>query len=185
MKPILALIFWTLATSATAQPIPYTLAPNASTVQFAYTLGNDRMLGMMPVQSADIRIDFETLSASTVSVAMNAAKARAGVIFATEAMRSASVLDTRNHPVILFESTRVSGTYSKAILHGNLTIRNVTHPVTLRGGIYRLRGSDPADLEDLTLIFQTTVSRTTFGAMGYPDLVGDQIGITITARIRK
>lgn len=47
-------------------------------------------------------------------------------------LRSADFLDAEKYPKIIFESTRVERTgENTARLHGNLTIRDITHPVTL------------------------------------------------------
>ncbi|MDJ0824625.1 MAG: YceI family protein [Rhodobacter sp.] len=179
----LALIFASLP--AAAAPVRYVLEPDDSTVGFTYFFGDQPVQGSMPVQQAEVAIDFDRLAASSVRVAMNAARARAGVVFATEAMRSAAVLDTRRHPEITFASTAVSGDVAGARLAGNITIRGVTRPVTLDARLYRPSGSAPGDRDRLAILLSGAVDRSDFGASGYPELVADRIEIRVLAWIRK
>jgi polyisoprenoid-binding protein YceI len=46
-------------------------------------------------------------------------------------LRSPDFLDAENHPYIEFRSTRIEPARDGALLHGDLTIRGVTRPVTL------------------------------------------------------
>ncbi|KMW58051.1 hypothetical protein AIOL_003021 [Candidatus Rhodobacter oscarellae] len=182
MAAVLALLG---AAAALAAPQSYRLEPDASTVQFTYQLNGQPMTGRMPVTRADIEIDFANLRNSTAQVTLNAAKARAGLIFATEAMRGARVLDTKRHPEMRFVSTAVRGTPSAAQLAGQLTIRGVTRPVTLQARLYRQRGTAPGALDRLSILLTGSVDRTAFGASGFADLVGPRIDITILARIAR
>ncbi len=139
----------------------------------------------MPITSADLTVDFTALEESTVQVVLNVKKNRAGFIFATEALRGKSVLDVANHPQIRFVSTQVSRSGNGAKIDGIVTIRGVTRPLTLMVGFYRLKGSEPADLSRLSILLTGTISRSSFGVTGYPDLVGEQIDLRILARIRQ
>lgn len=57
--------------------------------------------------------------------------------------------------------------------------------MTLDAGLYRQRGTQPGDRNNLTVLLTGGVSRSAFGATGYAGLVGDRIGIRILARITK
>ena len=115
--------------------------------------------------------------------------ARTGLIFATQAMKSASVLDTERFPTARFRATRVtlgrSGRLSEgAALDGDLTLRGITRPVRFDAALFRPPGSAPDDLSLLDIRLRGAISRTAFGAAGYPDLVADGVGLDIRARIR-
>ncbi len=186
LKTILGLVLLLLTiTAAYADPTRYRLEPDKSSVRFTYRLDGRQIKGAMPVASADILIDFDTLPASKIQITLNVSKARAGFIFATQALLGKSVLDVANHPHIRFVSTKVLPSGNGVKITGMVTIRGVTKPLTLMAGFYRLKDSDPADLLRLSILLTGTISRSAFGATGYPDLVGDRIDLRILARIRQ
>ncbi len=180
---ILIIAFW--AANCAAKPVRYVLESGKSTVGFTYQFSGKPTKGTMPITSADLTIDFAALEKSMVQVVLNVKKARAGFIFATEALRGKSVLDVANHPQIRFVSTKVSRSGNGAKITGMVTIRGITRPLTLMAGFYRQKGSDPTDLSHLSILLTGTISRSAFGATGYPDLVGEQIDLRILVRIRQ
>ncbi|WP_372574594.1 YceI family protein [Ruegeria jejuensis] len=173
-----------------AEPQPYLLDKAASKVGFIFTLGGNAQRGTMPVTSADIQIDTADLAASSVDVSVDAAGARTNLFFAAQAMKSPEVLDAKAYPTIRFVSKQVtlgaSGRLSDgAKLHGDLTLRGVTKPVDFEAFLYRKPGSEPSDLDELSIQLRGQISRSAFGATGYPDLVPDPIVLDIYALIRR
>ncbi|PTX56792.1 polyisoprenoid-binding protein YceI [Litoreibacter ponti] len=174
--------------AAGAAPMRYALLAAQSEVGFVYTLAGVATKGSMPVKSAKVIIDPEALQRSSIDVVVDVTRARAGMIFATEALKAASVLDARRHPTIRFRSTAVrlggQGRLSDgAKIDGALTIRGVTKPVTLNAALFRRAGSDPGDLSRLSFRVKGQVRRSDFGANGYADLVRDEIDLDIIARV--
>jgi polyisoprenoid-binding protein YceI len=171
---------------AVARPLAYQLDKTTSKVGFGFSLGGSAQTGIMPVTKARIIIDPTDLARSSVDVTVAAAKARTGLFLATEALKSVEVLNTARFPEIRFKSTsiqlaadgRLSG---GAQVTGDLTIRGVTHAVTLDAALYRAPDSAPGDLSKLTVRLNGTLSRSAFGAAGYPDLVADIITLDIVA----
>jgi len=183
---ILSLVFLVATMlAAHAKPVRYMLEANKSSVGFIYHFNGNPTKGSMPVASADMTIDFTALHNSMVRISLNVKKARAGFIFATEALREKSVLDVANHPQILFVSTKISRTDKGARVVGMVTIRGVTKPLTLNAEFYRQQGSAPKDLSKLSILLTGSIARAAFGASGYPRLVGDRIELRILARIRQ
>ncbi len=180
----LALLISTLL-AAHAKPVRYMLEANRSSVGFIYHFNGNPTKGSMPVASADLTIDFAAVQNSIVRISLNVRKARAGFIFATQALREKSVLDVTNHPQILFSSTKVSRTDKGVRITGMVTIRGVTKPLILNAVFYRQKGSAPKDLSKLSILLTGSISRAAFGATGYPKLVGDRIDLRILARIRQ
>lgn len=185
---ILALVSLALPLAAVAEPVAYLLDKKASRVGFHFSLSGIPQTGSMPVDHAEITLDPENLAATTVDVTVLATKARTGLFFATEALIGPDVLDTKHYPTIHFVSDHIQlaqdGRLSGgARISGHLTMHGVTHPVTLNADLYRLPGSAPDDLSDLTVLLSGQVSRAAFGATGYADLVDDTIGLDITAVI--
>ncbi len=178
---ILPLILF--ASPMAAAPVDYTLDAAGSRVQYRVPMGGNEIFGTMPVQSARIALDFEMASNSRVSVTLNAAGATASFPFAAQALKGATVLNTAQHPRVTFETTRFRANGNNAEVDGNITIRGVTRPITLRGGLFRERGQSTGDRSELLVRLTGAVNRSDFGASGYADAVGDKVELEILAKI--
>ena len=186
MRLVLAFaLFLATALPAAADPVPYRLQPELSTVGFAYVMAGQNMNGRMPVESADILLDFDRPANSRVAAVMRADLADAGPDYATLAMKSAPVLDTARFPTIAFRSTSITETPTGAVVEGEITIRGVTRPVTLDAQFFRQRGTEAGDRSRLSIVLKGAISRQAFGAAGYGGLVGDRIDLTVLARIER
>ena len=163
----------------------YALEPEASTVAFAWDFGKDEVRGNMPVARADLRIDFEKVSNSSVDVAVDVTGAQAGFPFASQAMKGPKVLDAARFPQIHFVSTGVRKTDGGAVIDGNITVRGVTRPMTFIAEIYRQRGTETNDLTHLVILLTGALNRSDFGANGWSGLAGDQVRLRIMANIRQ
>jgi polyisoprenoid-binding protein YceI len=182
--PIVALAAL-LALPAAAKPVPYLLEPAESIVGFETDFGPDRITGAMPVKSADLLLDFDSASNSRIDVALDVTNAEASFPFAAQAMKGPKVLDSQNFPEMLFRSTAIRRDGDGAEVQGDLTIRGVTRPVVLQATIYRQKGTEEGDLRQLTVQLKGSVRRSDFGATGWLDMVGDEVRLTILARIAK
>jgi polyisoprenoid-binding protein YceI len=169
--------------AARAAAIDYALDPSASTVAFETDFGPDLITGSIPLKVADLHLDFDNVTNCTVAVELDVSGAKASFPFAAQALKGPKVLDAKAHPRMIFESTSVRRAGEAADISGNLTIRGITKPVTLRAEIFRPAGSDPDDYGQLTVRLTGRVNRSDFGATGWSDMVGDEVRIIITARI--
>ena len=185
----LALLMALAAPAVLAGPQTYALETEASEVGFVYRLMGQPTRGRMPVARAEIVIDWQSLVATRAEVTLDVARAQAGLIFATQAMRGPQVLDAATHPAIRFRSTRTYATEGGAAMEGALTVRGVTRPVTLDARFLVPPGSDgladPAARDRLTIELTGAISRDAFGASGFPDVVGDRVDLAIRAVIRR
>lgn len=172
-----------IANVAAAAPATYMLEPDISTVGFETDFGEDHITGQMPILTADLTLDFDRISNCKVAVSLDASRAEASFPFAAQAMKSSKVLDTGNHPKISFESTSVKAVEQGAKVSGWLSIRGVRQPMVLDAQIYRQKGTEAGDLRHLTIRLTGTVLRSTYGATGWADLVGDEVRLDIRARI--
>ena len=177
---VLAILLTLPAQAATTD---YALDPTASTVAFETDFGPDLITGSIPLEKADLSLDFDNVVNCTVAVALDVTGAKASFPFAAQALKGPKVLDARDHPRMTFESTSVKRAGAAADVTGNLTIRGVTKAVTLRDQIFRPQGSAKGDLDHLTVKLTGHVNRSDFGATGWSDMVGDEVRIIITARI--
>ena len=171
------------AAPAHAAPMRYDLDAPRSAIRFEADFGPDRITGAMPVSAADMTLDFANVANSKVSVRLDASQADASFLFAAQALKGPKVLDTRDYPEILFQSTSVRKRGNGASVAGDLTIRGVTRPVTLEAAFYRQTGTVPGDLSHLTIHLTGRILRSEFGATGWSDMVGDEVRIDIVARV--
>ncbi|MEM7074259.1 MAG: YceI family protein [Pseudomonadota bacterium] len=185
LLPMIAAVLMALPTLTPAAPETYKLNPAQSVVAFTYTYQGTPNQGRMPVKAARMLLDLDNVPGSQVDVTLDARGAQAGFFFATQTMKGPSVLYTDRFPEISFRSTRITGDLRGAVVQGDLTIRDVTRPVTLRAGLYRQEGTALGDRSRLIVQLTGTVSRAAFGAGGFPGFVDDAIALNIIARIEK
>lgn len=84
--------------------------------------------------SGVIEFDPENPSGSSVEAAIDASTLNTGIQDRDDHLKSEDFLDVANHPQLTFKSTAVetgTGTGVWGTIHGDLTIRGVTHPVAL------------------------------------------------------
>lgn len=178
------LLFCGLAMPGLAEIRAYQLNPVQSTVQFSFELNGTPGTGTMPIQSAAIGIDFQTLAKSTAVVVLNVSGARSTTPLAAAALRGPEVLNAAQFPHIRFESRHFSGGLRDgAEVVGDVTIRGVQRPLTLAAEVYRKRGSAPEDLSQLTVVLTGALTRSEFGADGFADLVADRVTLRIIAQL--
>ena len=123
MYRLAAALLLALAGPALSAPASYVLEPTASSVGFETDFGPDRITGRMPVTRADLTIDFDQVSNSTVAVTIDVQNAEASFPFAAQAMKGPKVLDAKTWPEITFASTSVRPAGDGATVDGNVTIR--------------------------------------------------------------
>ncbi len=174
----------TLPLPAHARLRRYELEPRASRAGFIYWMNGARRQGEMPVGRADFQLDPSDMAASSTDVTLRADRVRTGFFLATSILKSAAMLDTDRYPTIRFVSTAVrpapSGRLTDgAKLDGELTIRDVTQPVTFDAQFGRSAGSAPGGPSRLTVRLTGRISRSRFGATGYRVLVGDDVELNV------
>lgn len=181
----IAFILFALATPALADPVAYILDTAASSVGFEVNMGDQAVKGTMPVSGATLLLDFDRVANSTINVTLDPSSTRTGLIFATEALKAAELLNTAVYPQIAFVSTGVTAGAdgTQAEVDGQVTIRGVTRPLRLHAQLYRQAGTIAGDIDKLSLLLTGTLNRNDFGASGYPGMVSDQVVLQITAQI--
>ena len=61
----------------------------------------------------------------------------------------------------------------------------MTRPITFDAELYRQRGTEAGDHSRLTILLTATLKRSDFGAIGWNDMVGDDVRLHIVARVRR
>ena len=167
-----ALMALGLSPALQAGTVAYQMDAANSTVAFETDFGPDKITGAIPLERADLKLDFADVTNCTVDVALDVTGATASFPFAAQALKGPKVLAAKDHPRMTFESTSVKGAGEAAEVTGNLTIRGVTKAVTLKAQLFRPQGSAPDDLHHLTVKLSGSVNRSDFGATGWSDMVG-------------
>ncbi len=80
---------------------------------------------------ATLEVDPDDMSTFTVMATIQAASIDTNNDQRDNHLRSSDFLDVANHPTITFESSKLSTMGGEHVLHGNLTIRGVTHQVEM------------------------------------------------------
>jgi polyisoprenoid-binding protein YceI len=174
-----------LSQAAWAMPIGYNLVQQGSRVGFTYQFGKTEIMGKFVDYSADISIDFDKIANSHVSVVLNTDTAKAGFIFATQALRSKKILDASKYPDIAFVSNSVSADGTDITIEGMITVRGITKPLTLSAQLLRALGTSPTERENLRMHITGEINRHDFGASGFPNDIGDILGIDIDVQIKR
>lgn len=177
------------ASPAQAARRAYELVAAGSRIAFIFTSSGAAQTGTVPVSTADIVVDTSNLTRSSAAVTADIRKVSSGLVFITQAIKSADLLDAANHPVVRFTSTAIrlgaQGRISAgAEIDGNLTLRGVTRPITLQATLTRPAGTAPDDLSLLYIQLKGALSRSDYGATGYAGLADDQVDLDIRAELR-
>lgn len=187
MRIVILIISFLLSNSfnASAQNIPYEIVKSKSKVGFSYFFGSDEIDGSFPNYNATINIDFDDPKNSTINVTLNAASAKAGFAFATQALRSESVLDVKTYPDIRFVSKKLQASGANATVDGLVTVRGITKPLRLKAQFLRAPGTLASERDNLRIKLTGKINRHDFGASGFPNEVGKTLTIKIDASIKR
>ena len=97
-------------------------------------------------------------------------------------LKSPVWFDAAQYPTISFQSTRIRVTgHNTGVIEGNLTFHGQTHPVTLTAH-FNGGGVNPID-HAYTIGFDATgaLSRAEWGVKTYDPLIGDKVGLILSA----
>lgn len=174
---LLAIVF---AAPAFAAPETYVIDNNHTNPSFSYshfgfsvqtarfnkTAGKVILDRSARAGAVDVVIDMK--SVDTVSPLLN------------EHIQGPDFLDTAAFPTATFKSTRVEFDGDRPVtVDGNLTMKGVTRPVTLKVTGYQLAPHPFAKKDAIGANATTTVKRSDFNAGKYVPNVGDEVTISI------
>jgi polyisoprenoid-binding protein YceI len=132
--------------------------------------------------TASIVLDEGNLDASSVSATIESASLNSGVEQRDAHLKGADFLDVENYPSISFVSRGVeSSSADRARILGDLTIRDVTRPVTL-DTTFEGRGTNPWGQEIASFHATARINRRDFGLTWNVAL--DQGGVLVGEEIR-
>lgn len=169
-----------------AGPPIWTVDPDHTVAQFAARhLTIATVQGRLGAVRGTLRFDPEEPEKASVRVEIDVGMLYTGVSQRDDDLRSANFLDAANHPAITFESTGVEdGGEGSLAVHGDLTVRGQTRPVTLRT-TYEGHVKDPWGFDRVGFSAHTRLDRREFGItygdypIGKGLMIGREIDVTL------
>ncbi|MEO7787671.1 MAG: YceI family protein [Sphingomicrobium sp.] len=161
----------------------YDIEPSHSQVLFSVNhLGFSLYSGQFTNPTGTLTIDPKQPGSAKVDVSFPIKDVRTTVAALDAHLQKPEFFDADKFPVGRFVSTRVVATGTTAMIDGNLTLKGVTRPVTLKA---RFVGAGPAVMGPPKLNFgfaaTTMVKRSDFGISAGVPLVSDNVELTINA----
>jgi polyisoprenoid-binding protein YceI len=174
-----------LALATPAMATKYTLEPNYTQVVFSWDhLGYSHPMAQIAQGSGMLDFDPMAPTMSSLQVTMPVKGLMTGVPDLDEHLKSADFFDVAHFPEATFRSTRVAqgGAADRLQVTGDLTIRNITRPVTLDVQVLKA-GSNPRTQVD-TVGFSATamLKRSDFKLDAFVPQVSDDITLQITCQ---
>lgn len=161
---ILATLCLALGTIGVATADTYNIDTGHSQVLFKVKhLGISTVTGKFLAFEGTFDFDPAKIDASMVSVTIDVASIDTGVEDRDNHLRAGDFFDVEKHPVMSFKGTKIQQVKGDNFqILGDLTIRDVTKPVTLDvelGGM----ATDPWGNEKVAFTAETKIDRTEFG----------------------
>ena len=179
-RPLLAVAL--LAGSVPAFATTYTLDPNHTQVQFIWNhYGFTNLVGQFGKIEGTLEFDPADPTKASVTATISIDSVDSNVKKLDGVLASGDYFDAAKFPTATFKSTRVEkgSTPDRLTVTGNLTIRDVTKPVTLDVAVTKVGDQPlrkaPAAGFDAT----TTITRSDFGITKYLPNVADQVKIHV------
>jgi len=182
-----------LLSAASAQETPdississgeYVMDKTHGYVTFSYShLGYSHPILRFDDVDASVTLDSGNPAASSLNVSIDPASINSGVEKFDNHLKSGDMFDVESYPGITFTSTAID--LDAGTLTGDLTIKDVTKPVTLDvtlngAGEHPMSGSD-----HFGITATTTVDRRDWGLDYFAPAVGTDVDIRIEAEFKK
>ena len=181
MRPIVFILLLLAPVAGRAAPEHYRLDPDATQVGFTWYFGTAPVEGSMPVQAAEVTLDFARLEGSHFTVTLDATAAKAGGFFASQGLQGRTMLDTGTYPTLRYAAERVIRSGGDTRAEGRVTIRGVEKPLTMEARFLRPVGQPAGERSHLVVLLDGSFDRTEFGVNGWPGAVGRRIDLHIRA----
>jgi len=176
-----------LASSAAyAAPETYTLDGSHTFPRFSYShFGMSTQLSRFDKTTGTIVLD-KAAKTGSVDVVIDMKSVNTGFPVFNGHIQGEDFFDTAKFPTATFKSTKVVFEGDKPVsIDGNLTIKGVTKPVTLKVNNYVNMAHPMMKTDAIGADASTTIKRTEFNAGKYAPYVGDEVTITISVEALK
>lgn len=161
----------------------YTIDDANSEVQARVAfIGVSQKTARFPDMSGSFSLSFADLNTVDMAVTVDARTLTTGDS-QTNRLRGRQFFDVAHHPTVSFVGDQIRFTGERtANVSGQITARGITRPstiaVTFSQPIAEMSTSDP-----VSIVATTTIDRRQFGMTAFPLIVGNQVNITIRARM--
>jgi len=182
MKKIATLIAaLTLAAPAFAAPETYTVDSTHTFANFSYShFGMSTQLSKFNKTTGTVTLD-KAAKTGSVDVVIDTKSVDTGYDTFNEHIQGEDFLDTAKYPTATFKSTKVVFKGDKPVsITGDLTLKGVTKPVTLKVNHYTTMAHPMLKKDAIGANASTVVKRSEFNAGKYAPHVGDDVTITIS-----
>ena len=172
------------ALAASAAPATYALDPVHTRVMFAVEhAGFSKAIGTVSGSTGTLSFDPDDWSGARLEAQVPIARFDLGDAKWNKAVSARNLLDTGEHPVATFASTRIEPIdATHASVFGTLTLRGVAQEVKLDVTLNALKRHPlPPFRRTAGFSATTTISRKAFGMTAWPTIIGDQIELRIEA----
>lgn len=168
------------AAPAVAAPETYTIDPTHTFARFSYShFGLSTQLSRFNKASGTVVLD-KAAQTAAVDIVIDTTSVDTGYATFNEHIQAPDFLDTAQFPTATFKSTKVDFTGEKpTAIHGNLTIKGVTKPVTLKVTNFVNMPHPMLKKAAIGADATTVIKRTEFNAGKYAPNVGDEVTISV------
>ena len=169
-----------LTTPALAAPATFVVDPTHTFARFSYShLGLSTQLSKFDKTSGTVVLDPAAKTAS-VDIVIDTTSVDTGYTTFNEHIQAPDFLDTAKYPTATFKSTKVDFAGDKpTAIHGNLTIKGVTKPVTFKVNHFVSMPHPMLKKDAIGADASTVIKRSEFNAGKYAPNVGDEVTISV------
>jgi polyisoprenoid-binding protein YceI len=179
-------LFAAAAAPALAAPETYAIDGTHTFPRFSYShFGMSTQLSRFNTTTGTIVLD-KAAKTGSVDVVIDTKSVDTGFTVFNGHIQGEDFLDTAKFPTATFKSTKVVFDGDKpAAVEGNLTIKGVTKPVTLKVTSYLNQAHPMLKKDAIGTDATVTIKRTEFNAGKYAPYVGDDVTITLSVEAIK
>ena len=169
-----------VAAPALAAPETYVVDSNHSFPSFSYNhLGYSIQMSRFDKATGTVTLD-KAAKTAAVDIVIDTKSVNTGSATFNEHIQGEDFLDTAKHPTATFKSTKVVFEGDKPVsIDGNLTLKGVTRPVTLKVNGFHAMPHPMLKKDAIGANATTKVKRTDFNMGKNVPYVGDEVTIDI------
>lgn len=175
------LVSFAAAAPALAAPEVYNVEGTHTFPRFSYShFGLSTQLSKFDKTTGTVTLD-KAAKTGTVDITIDMTSVNTGFDVFNGHIQGEDFLDTAKYPTATFKSTKVTFEGDKPVaIDGNLTIKGVTKPVTLKVTHFVNMPHPMLKKDAIGANATTTIKRTEFNAGKYAPNVGDEVTITVS-----
>ena len=170
----------TAATAAFAAPETYAIDGTHTFPNFSYNhFGLTTQISKFEKTTGTVTLD-KAAKTGAVDITIDMTSVNTGYATFNEHIQGEDFLDTAKYPTATFKSTKVVFKGDKPVsITGDLTLKGVTKPVTLKVNHYTTMAHPMLKKDAIGANASTVVKRSEFNAGKYAPHVGDDVTISI------